>query len=458
VANRRPRPGAAAAIACGLALSAVLVVSGCAPKAPVMPPAPAAPKHPDFQYPTVPQAADPAQATRVERGWRLLQADNLRGAEREFESAIKLQPSFHPAQAGMGYLGLARNDADQAVASFDRALASDAAYVPALVGRGQALLELKRDGEALASFEAALKADASLTSLRGRIDVLRFRALQDNLARAKAASDGGRWAEARAAYNQAIMASPESAFLYRDLALVERKAGEQAQALEHFQKAISLDAADARSLAQVGEILEEQGDITGALDAYTKARAIDPGEVPTARLDRLKDAMALAKLPEQYRAIPSSPGATRADVAALLAVRLESLLARTAPRQAVVTDLRGHWAERWILAAVRAGVMDTQPNYTFQPSARVRRGDLAQTVSRVLALITAGKPEAGKNWLSARAKVTDVAPTHLSYPAVSQAVAAGVMSLDDKGAFQLLRPVTGAEVVEVVTRLEALAK
>ena len=51
-----------------------------------------------------------------------------------------------------------------------------------------------------------------------------------------------------------------------------------------------------------------------------------------------------------------------------------------------------------------------------------------------------------------------MAPTHLSYPAVSQAVAAGVMSLDEKGAFQLLRPVTGAEVVEVVTRLEALAK
>ena len=137
---------------------------------------------------------------------------------------------------------------------------------------------------------------------------------------------------------------------------------------------------------------------------------------------------------------------------------LESVLARATQRQAVVTDLRGHWAERWILAAVRAGAMDTQPNYTFQPSARVRRGDLAQTVSRVLTLIAASKPDVGKSWLSARAKVTDLAPTHLSYPAVSQAVAAGVLSLDDKGAFQLLRPVTGAEVVEAVSRLEALAK
>jgi tetratricopeptide (TPR) repeat protein len=423
-----------------------------------MPPAPAALRHPEFRYPTVPPAADPALVTRIEAGWRYLQSDNLRGAEREFESALEAQPAFHPAETGLGYIGLAQNEADTAVERFDRALARDAAYVPALVGRGQALLELKRDGEALSSFEAALKADARLTDLRGRIDVLRFRAVQDNLARAKAASDGGRWPEARAAYAQAIMASPDSAFLYRDLALVERKAGEQAQALEHFQKARSLDPLDARSQAQIGEILEEQGDAVGALDAYTKARAIDPAEVATARLDRLKDRLALERLPAEYRAIPSSPGATRADVAALLGVRLDALLARTPPRQAVVTDLRGHWAEKWIVAAVRAGVMDTQPNYTFQPGARVRRGDLAQTVSRVLTVIAAGKPEAAKNWLSARAKIADVVPTHLSYPAVSQAVAAGVMSLDEKGAFQLLRPVTGAEVVEVVARLEALAR
>ena len=139
-------------------------------------------------------------------------------------------------------------------------------------------------------------------------------------------------------------------------------------------------------------------------------------------------------------------------------MRLEPCSRGRRPRQAVVTDLRGHWAKAWILAAVRAGVMDTQPNYTFQPGARVRRGDLAQTVSRVLALIAESKPDAAKAWLAARAKVADVAPTHLSYPAVSQAVAAGVMSLDEKGAFQLLRPVTGAEVFEVVSRLEALAK
>jgi tetratricopeptide (TPR) repeat protein len=422
-----------------------------------MPPAPATPRYPEFRYPAAPQGADTIQVTRLERAWRYLQADNQRNAEREFQAALKLQPSFHPAATGLGYVELARRDAKDAVTFFDRALEADGAYVPALVGRGQALLELGREGDALASFEAALKGDPSLTNLQSRIAVLRFRAVQDNLARAKAASDAGRLSEARTAYGQAIAASPDSAFLYRELALVERKGGDDAAALEHFQKAVSLEPADANSHAQIGTILEQRGDLPGALTAYEKAHAIDPAEVPSDRIARLRETVALAKLPAEYRAIGGTPAVSRADVAAMLGVRLSGLIANTRPRQSIVTDVRGHWAQQWITAVVRAGVMDTQPNYTFQPNARLRRGDLAQTVARVLSLIAVAKPAAAKTWQSAKQKIADVPPSHLSYPAVSMAVASGVMPLES-GSFQLLRPVTGAELTDVVTRLQALAK
>lgn len=432
-----------------------LLVAACAAR-PVMPPAPATPRYPEFRYPTVPPGTEEGQMTRVERGWRYLQLDNQRNAEREFQAALSRQPSFHPAATGLGYLELARRDPDDALTHFDRALESDTTYIPALIGRGQALLSLGRDGDALVTFEAALTADPSLTDLQSRIQVLRFRALQDSLARAKAASDAGRWAEARAAYGQALAASPESAFLYRDLALVERKAGEVAAALEHFRRAVALDANDARSQAEIGAIFEEQGDIVAAIAAYEKARAIDPDIVPPDRLAALRNAERLAKMPPEYRAIPSAEAATRADVAALVAVRLEPLLARVTPRQSVVTDVRTHWAQEWILRVVRTGVMDTQPNYTFQPAGRVRRGDLAQTVARVLALVAAARPAAAKAWQGAGLKIADVPPGHLQYPAVSQAVASGVMSLGERNTFELLRPVSGAEAFEVVTRLEAL--
>jgi hypothetical protein len=46
----------------------------------------------------------------------------------------------------------------------------------------------------------------------------------------------------------------------------------------------------------------------------------------------------------------------------------------------------------------------------------------------------------------------------LSYPAAARAVASGVMTTVEGGAFQLNRPVTGAETLTTVSQLEALAK
>jgi hypothetical protein len=101
--------------------------------------------------------------------------------------------------------------------------------------------------------------------------------------------------------------------------------------------------------------------------------------------------------------------------------------------------------------------MDPLPNYEFQPGQRVRRGELALTVSRLLGLIGAAKPELRKKWQTANVTVADVPAGHLSYPYVSQAVAAGIMP-PVNGNFELLRNVSGAEAIEIIGRLEALAR
>ena len=441
----------------GLIVTLVLLtaISACATKAP--PTVPGVAKHPDFIFPLSPAGTVAAQVSRMERGWQYLQFDDFRNAEREFAAALKQEPSFHPAETAMAYVAMARGNEKDAATRFERALQVDAAYVPALIGRGQALLELDRDADALASFEAALAKDPSLTELRSRVDVLRFRATQDMLARAKAAADARRWDEAAAIYRQAITASPDSAFLYRDLAAVEQRAGQNDQALEHYRKAVELDGTDARSLAGLGAILETQGDAVGALSAYERARAIDPSEVPDSAINRLRASAALAKLPAQYRAIPAAGSVTRADIASLVGIRLEPLLARARPRQVIITDVRNHWAQSWISPVVRAGVMDTLANYEFEPSRQVRRGELAMTVSRLLTLVADMKPELAKKWQGVRVSVSDVSTTHLSYPAVSAAVASGVMPLS-AGNFELLRGVSGAEAMDIIGRLEALAR
>ena len=112
---------------------------------------------------------------------------------------------------------------------------------------------------------------------------------------------------------QAIAASPDSAFLYRDLAAVEQKAGDPPTRSSTIARPSISMPTDARSLAAIGAILEANDDVVGALSAYERARAIDPAEVPEDVMTRLRARAALAKLPAEYRAIPGSAGVDRAE-------------------------------------------------------------------------------------------------------------------------------------------------
>lgn len=428
------------------------LVVACTPP-PAVVTTPATPQHPDFVYPATPEGTPKATADRLARGWRLLQANDLAAADREFAAVLSTNRDFAPARAAAGYTALAQKRAGDAVAQFDAATPAGKPYAPALVGRGLALLALTREEEALASFEAALVADAAIPDLAERVATLRVRVVQDRIGRAERAAAAERWDEARAAYRAAIEASPDAAFLYRDLAAVERRAGRPETALELARAALVYDADDARAHLIIGDVLAERREFDEALAAYRKAAALEPSPAIDATIARVRERAREAALPSQYRAIPERPQATRGDLAALLGVRLTAL-SRAPQRQVVVTDVRGHWAESWIQTVARSGAMEVYPNYTFQPDAPLRRLGLADTVSRALAVLRPAATVAG--WDATAVTVTDVPAEHLAYPAVRRAVASGVLRLEG-GAFNLLRPVTGAEVVDVVGRLSAMA-
>ena len=326
------------------------------------------------------------------------------------------------------------------------------------MARGQSLLALNRESEALAAFTAALAADPSLTDLARRVEVLKFRNAEQGIARARDAARAGRLDEAVQAYTAAIAASPDSPFLYRELAAVERQKGDLDGALEHFRKASALDPGDARSNQQIGEILESRGDREGAEKAYARSLSIEPNAEVEKRVDALRARAALARLPAEYRAIDEAPQLTRADLAALIGVRLAPLLeGGRRGDAALITDVRNNWAATWIVAVARAGIMEPFANHAFQPRTSVRRVDLAQAVARLLARVEAQNPGRTKAWQAARLKFSDLSPSHLAYPAASIAVAAGVLKTGDNDAFQPSKVVTGAEAIDAIEKVGAIA-
>jgi tetratricopeptide (TPR) repeat protein len=434
----------------------LLLVTACAPT--VAPPVVTTPRYPDYIFPTLSQP-DARQADLLrdhDIAWRWLQAGDFSRAETGFMAILKRSPEFYPSETALGYLELARKNYEPAAARFDRVLQANGEYVPALVGRGEVMLALSREPEALASFETAVKIDPQLQTIARRVEVLRALAQQENVAAARRAAQAGRFDEAARLYEQAIAASPDSAFLVRDLADVEAKQGKTDQALARYRRVIEMDATDAASRIRIGEILDARGDLAGAHEMYTAANNLEPSAELRRRLAAIDARLAYLKLPAEYRAIPDDPSITRGDLASLIGLRLQSILERAPAQAVVITDVRTHWASEWIMATARAGVMEPYENHTFQPRNSVRRSDLAQAVARILKIIAAGRPQLLKDWQSRMQKMSDVGVSNLHYADASLSVAAGIIPLVEGNAFQLSRPVSGAEAIDAITRIEQL--
>ena len=413
------------------------------------------PAYPDLPSPSVPAtlAATPELRERQAEGWRRLQAGDLRGATRQFTDVLRTSATFYPAETGLGLVALASRQFRPAAARFRAALAYDGRYVPAWQGLVSAELGQNNLDEAAAALERLLALQPSPEN-RTRLDLLHVRQVQALAEAGKRARDAGRLADAKDAYARALRISPDSAVILRELGLVELLAGDVDPAEVRIRRAVHIDPSDAANLAALAAVFEARGRLQAAAVEYERAVAIDPkwrGKAEASRTAADRDG-----LPDEVRGLESSVTVTRAQLAALIGVRLSSLLERAPKRTLpVATDTRTHWAAEWIAAVTRAGAMEVYANHTFQPAATVRRMELAQVIARLLPLT--GRTGDLTQWQAARPAVPDVPAANVSYRSIALALNAGVMTTDETGQFSPSRPVAGADVVAAVRRLEQLA-
>jgi tetratricopeptide (TPR) repeat protein len=435
-----------------VAVLCAVAVTACVPRR--VPAAPGALAYPEYVFPS--DSGDSAAvAARVERGWQYLQGNNLKAAAREVRDAVSGAPQSVAARTAQGYVALANRQHETALRAFDASLGRRAGFVPALVGRAHALLALDRDGDALPAFERALAADGSLADVRRQVEVLRFRRVQTAIDAARAAKAAKRMDEARLRYTQAIEASPDSAFLYRERAALEREQGRDDVALADLRRAATLEPSDVETLTALGSVLAARGEFRDAVRVYRQAQALDPSDALRAEIARLALRARDAGLPDEFRSIGSRPQVSRGELASLLGVRFESVLTTVPPVQLVMTDLRNDWTRPLIATVAGAGVMEPYANHTFQPTAPALRADLAAAVWRLLALAAPTRP-AVRGYLAERPRIADVAQRHPLYPAAAASVAAGVVPLLDGDRFGASGGLSGAEATAAIGRLQAL--
>jgi tetratricopeptide (TPR) repeat protein len=378
--------------------------------------------------------------------WQRLQAGDLGGANRDFSTILKRAPWFYPAEAGLGFVQLANRQFKSAASRFAAALALNGRYVPAWIGQADAQIGLNDEQQAIAAMERVLVIDPKRDAIRSRLELVRFKQLQELIEAGRRARAAGRLEAARDAFERALTLSPAGSSILRELALVESKAGRIEAAEVYARKAVQADPADVDAYAVLAAVLESREQYREAAAALSRAAA-------------LRERADLAALPTEFGNLAGAATITRAHVVAFVGIKLRSLI-DAAPHRAtaVATDVRTHWALPWIVPVIRAGVMDLFANHTFQPSARVRRNDLAQVVGRLLPLASARRPADLTAWRAARPKFADVPSTNVFYRSVAVAVASGAMTADVDGRFLPAAPATGADLTAAVARIDQIAR
>ncbi len=414
----------------------------------------------DYPMPDVPASLTAAPDVRDQHvaAWRQFQAGDARGASRVFSQLIKKQPSFYPARAAQGFVQLAAGQYKNANARFSEAIAANDQYLPAWIGQADALLGLHRDADAVAAMERVLAIDPKRDAVRTRLELVRFRLTQSLIESARRAKSARHFDEAEQQYEAALQQSPQSTMILHELSLVEVDAKKYDEAEQHARRATEIEPRDAEWQAALGAVLEANGKYRDASVAYGRAAAIDPRPEWKTRSADLREKAEFAALPEDFMRLPQAPAITRADVAAYIGIRLEDLI-DAAPRRVtdVATDVRTHWAAPWIVPVTRAGVMSIYPNHTFQPASTMRRSDLASVVAALVRLVGNDRRSDLQRWLAVRPRLSDVPATHVSYPSIALAIAAGAMSADEAGRFDPARPASGADLDAAVRRISQLS-
>jgi tetratricopeptide (TPR) repeat protein len=427
----------------GRALALLLAsgLQGCAHgvRAPV-------PEGVDLVYPSFPPGAlRGGDARQFQDAWSDVLTGHADAASRSFEKLRARHPEVVGVDAGLGYARLRANDSEAAASCFDAALQRDPRYLPALLGAGAAARRRADADAALGFYRRALEVAPDDALGRRRLAEVKLQLTERHVAAAQAARQGGDDAQANAELKAVLQAAPELADVRVELANSLYKAGDGPGAVALLEEHPTRER---HVLLALGELQLALGNYPKALEAYRHVLELDPRDAEALqRVAAAREASELAQMPAEYRRIPQTTYLSRADLAALIAVKVTALQRLPGGEGRVATDISGSWARDQILRVLSLEVMDIYPNHTFQPGAVVRRGDLALAAGRVLDLL--GVPSRPAPALK------DMSPASLLYSGATRVVAAGLMDVTPDGAFEAWRPVSGRDAVAV---LEALAR
>ena len=179
-----------------------------------------------------------------------------------FEHAVSAIADNHIAYRLLGNALAQQNDFTGAERAFQSALRIRPDDDLTLTEWGAALAQQKRDAEAIECFTAALRINPDSANAHYNLGAV--------------LAGEGRQAEAIGQYREALKINPDDRDARNNLAGILLGGGKISEAIYHYKKALLLDPANAGIYYSLGLALSMQGDITTGIAYFKRAIAIRP--------------------------------------------------------------------------------------------------------------------------------------------------------------------------------------
>ena len=211
-------------------------------------------------------AADlPASArAHYNYGAVLQQLGRLDEAEKEYQTALRIDPSYMKVHVNMASLLMSKSKLDEAKRYYDRAIQLDPSSGEVRSGYAYLLERLGRPDEARAEYENAIRFTPKKSAARL---FYTYGAFLDKRGELDAAI---------AQYQRALEVDPNLADAHSELATALLTKGDSQKAEAHYLEAARLDPKRADIHSNLGTLLLNEGKTSQAIIQYEEALRIDP--------------------------------------------------------------------------------------------------------------------------------------------------------------------------------------
>jgi tetratricopeptide (TPR) repeat protein len=221
-------------------------------------------------------------------------SQNLDQARIHFQEAIKLEPRYIPAKLALAELQMAHGENASAVQTAEEIIKADPTNLPAHLMRSNGLMRMGETQKAREEVTTTLKMYPKSNDVVFQLGQLEY--IEKHYQQAEAAFQAliqagdarglpgvmeskvalGQWDEAIQAAQTQLKQAPDRGDYRLSLAKIYFRAGKYADSSAQYQMLIDKNPKVADLYVRLGESRENGNDVNGAIEAFKKAKQIDP--------------------------------------------------------------------------------------------------------------------------------------------------------------------------------------